>query len=239
MSNNYDDLSMVALLKHVWCWLKKITVLLIIISILMVLILRFVNPPGSMLMLEQKIMHWQSEQRHIWVDFANMSDNIKIAVIAAEDQNFAYHFGFDMQAIERAISHNQHYQSLQGASTITQQVAKNLFLWPARSLLRKAFEFWYAIWIELFWSKQRILEIYLNSVEWGNGIFGIEAAAQYYFHISAKQLSLRQASLLAAILPNPRQLDPLKPTEKILNKTIWIEQQINQLGEKNYLDHLQ
>lgn len=230
---------MTRLTKKIFHLVKNIFILFMIISIFSVLCFKFVNPPGTMLMLEQKIMHWDAPQDRIWVNYDEISDAIKVAVIAAEDQNFVNHYGFDVQAIKQAILHNQHNDTLQGASTITQQVAKNLYLWPSRSLLRKGFELWFTLWIELFWSKQRILEIYLNSVEWDNGIFGVEAAAQHYFHTSANKLTLKQASLLAAILPNPRKLNPIYPSEKIKNKANWIQQQCQNLGGKNYLKKIE
>lgn len=216
--------------------IRNIILIFIVFSILLVLLFRFINPPGSMLMVEQKIGNWQQEQLRTWRDFASISSNIKIAVIAAEDQNFVHHFGFDLQAIERAILHNENNKTVRGASTITQQVAKNLFLWPSRSFVRKAFEFWFTLLIEICWSKQRILEIYLNSVEWGKGIFGIEVASQYYFHKNANNLTVDQASLLAAILPNPRELNPVKPNQNIKNKANWIKKQILNLDKNSYLN---
>lgn len=218
--------------------LKKIILIFIIVSILFVLLFRFVNPPASMLMVQQKLSDWHGRQLHQWRDFSDISDNIKIAVIAAEDQNFIHHFGFDFDAIERAIVHNENSQHVRGASTISQQVAKNLFLWPSRSFIRKGFELWFTLWIEIFWSKERILEIYLNSVEWGNGIFGIEAAAHYYFNTTAKNLTLEQACLLASILPNPRYLSPTHPNENTRNKATWIQTQITNLDKNSYLGKL-
>ncbi len=130
-----------------------------------------------------------------------LPDDLKMAVIAAEDQKFAEHWGFDFAAIHAALQHNQAGGSLRGASTLSQQVAKNLFLWSGRSWLRKGLEAWFTALIELLWPKQRILEVYLNSVEWGDGIFGAEAAARQHFGRGAPYLSARQASLLAAVLP--------------------------------------
>ncbi|WP_392558596.1 monofunctional biosynthetic peptidoglycan transglycosylase [Orbus mooreae] len=225
-------------MKRVFRLIKKIIIAFIILSILLVLIFRFINPPGTMLMVQQKIADWDGKQVREWRNFDMISDNIKIAVIAAEDQNFVNHFGFDVDAIERAITYNENSQNIRGASTITQQVAKNLFLWPSRSFIRKGFELWFTLWIELFWSKERILEVYLNSVEWGNGIFGIEAAAQYYFNTSAKKLTLGQASLLAAILPNPRNLSPTHPSQNVINKARWIQEQVKNLDKNSYLNKI-
>lgn len=209
-----------------------------LLSVSLVLLMRWIDPFSSMLMVERKFSDKKIIQQRTWKDWDHISDNIKIAVIAAEDQNFANHWGFDFKAIERALKHNQNNKKIRGASTITQQVAKNIFLWSSRSWIRKSIESWFTLEIELLWSKKRTLEIYLNSVEWGNGIFGIEAASQYYFHVSAKQLTPYQASLLAAILPNPRKWNPAKPNHYIQKKAQWIRNQMNNLGGNNYLKQL-
>lgn len=209
-----------------------------LLSVSLVLLMRWIDPFSSMLMVERKFSDKKIIQQRTWKDWDHISDNIKIAVIAAEDQNFANHWGFDFKVIERALKHNQNNKKIRGASTITQQVAKNIFLWSSRSWIRKSIESWFTLEIELLWSKKRTLEIYLNSVEWGNGIFGIEAASQYYFHVSAKQLTPYQASLLAAILPNPRKWNPAKPNHYIQKKAQWIRNQMNNLGGNNYLKQL-
>lgn len=209
-----------------------------LLSVSLVLLMRWIDPFSSMLMVERKFSDKKIIQQRTWKDWDHISDNIKIAVIAAEDQNFANHWGFDFKAIKRALKHNQNNKKIRGASTITQQVAKNIFLWSSRSWIRKSIESWFTLEIELLWSKKRTLEIYLNSVEWGNGIFGIEAASQYYFHVSAKQLTPYQASLLAAILPNPRKWNPAKPNHYIQKKAQWIRNQMNNLGGNNYLKQL-
>lgn len=225
-------------MKKLFNLIKKIIIIFIVFSILVVFIFKFIDPPATMLMVQQKITNWSGEQKRVWRDFDMISDNIKIAVIAAEDQNFINHFGVDLTAIKQAIYHNQKNQTIRGASTISQQVAKNLFLWPSRSFVRKGFELWFTILIEILWSKERILEVYLNSAEWGDGIFGIEAASQHYFHTSAKNLTMQQASLLAAILPNPLHLDPVYPTNSVINKSKWIQKQIGNLNKNKYLKEL-
>ncbi|AHN24616.1 Monofunctional biosynthetic peptidoglycan transglycosylase [Gilliamella apicola] len=189
-------------------------------------------------MVERKLTHLNITQQRTWKDWNQISDHIKIAVIAAEDQKFANHWGFDFKAINHALKHNRNNKKIRGASTISQQVAKNIFLWPSRSWIRKGFESLFTLEIELLWSKQRTLEIYLNSVEWGEGIFGIEAASQYYFKVSAKKLTPYQASLLAATLPNPRKWNPANPNIHIQKKAQWIRNQMNNLGGKNYLRQL-
>ncbi|OTQ72337.1 MULTISPECIES: monofunctional biosynthetic peptidoglycan transglycosylase [unclassified Gilliamella] len=218
--------------------ITKIVIGFVLVSVFIILLMRWVNPFGSMLMVERKIAHWNISQQRTWKDWDQISDNIKIAVIAAEDQNFADHWGFDFKAINRALIYNQKNRKIRGASTITQQVAKNIFLWPSRSWIRKGIESWFTVWIELIWSKQRTLEIYLNSVEWGEGIFGIEAASRHYFNVSASQLTPYQASLLAATLPNPRKWSPANPDDKIQKKAEWIRGQMSNLGGKSYLKQL-
>ncbi len=217
---------------------KKVLIGLMLFSVFLILLMRWVNPWGSMLMVERKIANWNINQQRIWKDWDQISDNIKIAVIAAEDQQFANHWGFDFKAINRALNYNKNNRKIRGASTITQQVAKNIFLWSSRNWIRKGVESWFTVWIELIWSKQRTLEIYLNSVEWGEGIFGIEAASRHYFGVSAKQLTKEQASLLAAILPNPRKWSPVKPNILTQKKAKWILGQMENLDTKTYLKKL-
>ncbi|OCG66092.1 monofunctional biosynthetic peptidoglycan transglycosylase [Gilliamella sp. Fer4-1] len=230
---------MIRLLKKILAIAKKVIIGLMLLSVFSTLAMRWWNPPyGSMLMIERKVMHWNIPQQRVWKDWNEISDNIKIAVIASEDQNFAVHWGFDFNAIRIALDHNQNSKKIKGASTITQQVAKNTFLWPSRSWIRKGVESWFTLWIELFWPKKRILEIYLNCAEWGEGIFGIEAAAQHYFNVSANQLTAKQASLLAAILPNPRRWSPTIASERVQKRAKWIYNQMNNLGNKNYLKKL-
>ncbi|MCX8582331.1 monofunctional biosynthetic peptidoglycan transglycosylase [Gilliamella sp. B3482] len=217
---------------------KKVLIGLMLFSVFLILLMRWVNPWGSMLMVERKIANWNINQQRIWKDWDQISDNIKIAVIAAEDQQFAHHWGFDFKAINRALNYNKNNRKIRGASTITQQVAKNIFLWSSRNWIRKGVESWFTVWIELIWSKQRTLEIYLNSVEWGEGIFGIEAASRHYFGVSAKQLTKEQASLLAAILPNPRKWSPVNPNILTQKKAKWILGQMENLDTKKYLKKL-
>src|SRR5690606_17077713 len=175
---------------------------LLALSVALVLVLRWIPPPGTALMVERKVQAWRNgealELRRQWLPWEQLPDNLKMAVIAAEDQRFAEHWGFDLPAIRDALEHNRRGGSLRGASTLSQQVAKNLFLWSGRSWVRKGLEVWFTLLLETLWPKQRILEVYLNSVEWGNGVFGAEAAARHHFRVPAARLSNRQASLLAA-----------------------------------------
>jgi monofunctional biosynthetic peptidoglycan transglycosylase len=194
-------------------------------------------------MVERKIESWLDDQpidlQRSWRPWRELPDDLKMAVIAGEDQKFADHWGFDIAAIQAALEHNQQGGSLRGASTLSQQVAKNLFLWSGRSWLRKGIEVWFTGLIELLWSKQRILEVYLNSVEWGDGVFGAEAAAQHHFKVGAPYLSRQQSSLLAAVLPNPRAWSASRPSAHISRRANWIRQQMWQLGGSHYLNRLQ
>ncbi|MBX8574988.1 monofunctional biosynthetic peptidoglycan transglycosylase [Pseudomonas cichorii] len=208
-------------------------------SFVLVLVLRWVPPPGTALMVERKIESWIDGEpidlQRSWQPWNKISDNLKIAVIAGEDQKFAEHWGFDISAIQAAILHNERGGSIRGASTLSQQVSKNLFLWSGRSYLRKGLEAWFTALIELLWSKERILEVYLNSVEWDEGVFGAQAAAQHHFGINASALSTQQASYLAAVLPNPRQWSASHPSSYVSRRAGWIRQQMRQLGGDGYL----
>ncbi|MBF7729950.1 monofunctional biosynthetic peptidoglycan transglycosylase [Pseudomonas sp. N040] len=212
------------------------------VSVLLVLSMRWVPPVGSGVMIERKLESWVYGQpidlQRSWRPWAELPDNLKVAVIAAEDQKFAEHWGFDLAAIRAAMTHNESGGHVRGASTISQQVAKNIFLWSGRSWLRKGLETWFTVLIELLWPKQRILEVYLNSAEWGDGVFGAEAAARYHFGVGAPYLSNQQASLLAAVLPNPRAWSARKPGPHVSRRANWIRQQSYQLGGSHYLDQL-
>ncbi|GHE20668.1 monofunctional biosynthetic peptidoglycan transglycosylase [Halomonas urumqiensis] len=212
------------------------------LSVVLVLVFRVVPVFGSMVMVERKVESWVAREplsiEHQWRSWAVLSDHAKIAVIAAEDQRFPAHRGFDLHEMRRALEASRNGGRLRGASTISQQTAKNLFLWTGRSWIRKGFEAWFTLLIETLWPKERILEVYLNIVEWDNGVFGLEAAAQHYFGVSADQLSVHQASRLAAILPNPRGLDAARPSVQVERRSAWIRQQINNLGGATYLERL-
>ena len=230
------------MLRRLLLRLIKLLLWLAALSVLLVLALRWVPPPFTALMIERKLESWQSGEpidlQRTWRPWSELPDDLKMAVIAAEDQKFARHWGFDIDAIRAALAHNERGGSRRGASTLSQQVAKNLFLWSGRSWPRKGLEAWFTGWIELLWPKQRILEVYLNSVEWGNGIFGAEAAAQHHFGTDASSLSLRQASQLAAVLPNPRAWSAGQPSAHVANRAAWVRQQIRQLGGNAYLQDM-
>ncbi len=172
--------------------------------------------------------------KHTWVAIDAISSNLVLAVICSEDQNFMDHFGIDIKAIERSVAASKKGRKrLRGASTISQQTAKNVFLWPGRSWARKGLEVYFTMLIELIWSKQRILEVYLNSIEMGNGIYGAQAAAQHYFKKSARNLSRTQAAAIAAVLPNPREYKANPPSPYINSRIHWILGQMRRQGELN------
>ena len=161
-----------------------------------------------------------------------------LAVVASEDQRFPFHLGVDFEAIRKAVSEYKAGEGLRGASTITQQTAKNLFLWNGRSFVRKALEAVLALGIDGLWPKERVLEVYLNIAEFGPGIYGVEAASQIYFGKPARQLSQTQAARLAAVLPNPKMLSVTSPSAYVQERVVWIQQQMNQLSGLRYLEQL-
>ncbi len=211
-------------------------------SIVLVLVFRWVPPPGTALMVERKIESWIDGEpidlQRDWEPWERISDDLKVAVIAGEDQKFASHWGFDFTAIQAALAHNERGGTIRGASTLSQQVAKNQFLWSGRSWLRKGLEVWFTGLIELLWSKERILEVYLNSAEWDEGVFGAQAAARHHFGVDASRLTRQQASLLAAVLPNPRNWSASRPSTYVARRAGWIRQQMSQLGGDSYLGQL-
>jgi len=198
-------------------------------------VLRFLPAPTSAFILHQHIddlvagnRYKEIDQR--WMNRNHISKHAFMAVIAAEDQRFYQHHGFDFDAIYKAYKHNSHGGKMRGASTISQQVAKNLFLSPARNFGRKALEVWFTFLIETLWSKARILEMYLNIAEFGDHLYGIEAASRHYFGISAQRLSASQAALLAATLPNPKILKADRPSPYLLRRQSWILRQMHNLA---------
>lgn len=212
----------------------KILLWFFLVTMLWVLAYRFINPPITLLMImrniERKTDGKSFKTEKEWVDMEDMSDNIKRAAIAGEDQLFVHHIGFDMKAISRAYSANKGGGKIKGGSTISQQTAKNVFLWPGRSWLRKGFEAYFTLLIEMIWSKERILEVYLNVIEMGDGIYGAEAASQSYYGHSCKKLSRSEASLIVACFPNPLRWTPLHPTRFINHRKYLIMRNIRQLA---------
>ncbi|MDR0498570.1 MAG: monofunctional biosynthetic peptidoglycan transglycosylase [Holophagales bacterium] len=211
-------------------------------NVLVALFFRVVPVPFSSFMIQRRVSAWSDSvpytSRHQWRPLNEISPAMGLAVIAAEDQKFPNHFGFDWQAIEKALAHNERSKRKRGASTITQQTAKNMFLWETRSWLRKGFEVWFTLLLETLWPKKRILEVYLNIVEFGDGVYGVEAASQHYFRKPAKKLKPKEAALLAAVLPNPRKFKVNAPTQQVLAKQAWILKQMRQLGGETVVKDL-
>ena len=207
---------------------------------LCVLLMRFVPPLTSAFMIERRLSaasHGERDftLRYEWTPRARVSASLPIALVAAEDQKFPQHHGFDLQAIADALDEADEGERLRGASTISQQTAKNLFLWGGRSFVRKGLEAYFTVLLELTWPKQRILEVYLNIAEFGDGIYGAQAAAQQFFHKNAAQLSAHEAALLASVLPNPRKLHADRPSAYVARHADWVERQVHQLGGPDYL----
>ena len=212
----------------------------LLLAVAAVLALRYVNPPTSAFMLEASLHARLSGERRYHTDYrwralTAISPEAAIAVVASEDQRFPVNNGFDFDSIRAALQAHERGARLRGASTITQQVAKNLFLTSGRSFLRKALEAGLTVLINDFWSKQRILEVYLNIAQFGPGIYGVEAAAHRFFHISAAHLTRDQAALLASVLPDPLRLHANAPSAYVLAQHDWILQQVANLGGPAYL----
>ena len=226
------------LYKRITNQISKVLIWFLLVSVLWVLAYRFINPPITLLMitrnLERKAEGKPFKLEKSWVSFEEMSDNMKRAAVSAEDQLFLKHMGFDVKAIERAFKENQKGKKIKGGSTISQQTAKNVFLWPGRSWLRKGFEAYFTLLIEMFWSKERILEVYLNVIEMGDGIYGAEAATQAYYGKSSRAMTKRQAALIAACFPNPRRWTPDHPTRYIRHRQYLILRNMRVLGPLDF-----
>ncbi len=205
--------------------IRKIIFILILANIAFILWGKFFNPPITITQISGILNYGKLERDY--VDYDEMNAHVKKAVIAAEDQKFFTHNGFDYQAIEKAYRDNEKGKKIKGGSTISQQTAKNVFLWQGRSWFRKGLETVYTFIIELIWGKEVILERYLNSIEMGQGVFGVEAASHYYFGKNAKNLTKSEAAWIAAILPNPKKYDPNNPSSYLRKRHTWIMKQMN------------
>jgi monofunctional glycosyltransferase len=195
---------------------------------------------GSAFMISRSAEAWlegdtKFRLHYEWKSAQKISKNLPIALVAAEDQKFPTHYGFDLEAMKKAHASNLRGRKIKGASTITQQLAKNLFLWSGRSYVRKGLEAWYTLLIELLWPKERILEVYMNVVEFGDGVYGAEAAARQHFGVSAAKLNTSQAARLAAVLPNPKRYNAKNPGPYVQRRARWIERQMRRLGGSSYL----
>jgi len=227
-----------------WHWLWKLPLLAVLLSIAQVGVLRFVDPPFSSFMAIRQVEALRAGDTgfriaYDWRDLDRIAPSLPVAAVAAEDQNFARHRGFDLEAIERALEHNAGGKRVRGGSTISQQLAKNLFLWGGRSWVRKGAEAWYTLWIELLWPKQRILEVYVNVAEFGDGIYGAQAAARSYWGKDADALTNSESARLAAVLPSPRRYSAHRPGPYVQRRARWIERNMRNLGGDAWLDGLE
>lgn len=212
-------------LRKVWRWTKKIFLILFISQLVYIILLKWIDPPITI----TQFVSWITGHglKRDYVDRSEMSYNAKLAVIASEDQLFTDHSGFDWKSIKKAMKYNERKPGrIHGASTISQQVAKNVFLWQGRSKFRKALEVYFTFMIEKIWGKKRILEVYLNVIETGDGIFGIERAANIYFNKSAKDLGPTEAAMIAACLPNPKRFKVKPPSRYVSSRTRQIVRQM-------------
>lgn len=224
------------ILRKILNFIWKAIVCFVVTSILSVIVFRWVPVPLTPLMvircIEQKMDGKKMHLSHDWVPFEEITPKLQLAVVCSEDQNYLKHFGFDWGAIQKAMKENEQGKHMRGASTITQQTAKNVFLWPGRSYVRKGFEVWFTLLIEIFWSKERIMEVYLNSIEMGDGVYGAEAASQHWFRKKASKLTKDEAAAIAAILPSPLRYKANPATNYISKRKEWIKQQMNYWGNK-------
>ncbi|TFZ48960.1 monofunctional biosynthetic peptidoglycan transglycosylase [Serratia proteamaculans] len=224
-----------------WFWLKRGLITVFGAWLLGIVVFAFLPVPFSAVMVERQVGAWLSGDfgyvaHSDWVSMDDISPQMALAVMAAEDQKFPEHWGFDVAAIEKALSHNERRPTrIRGASTLSQQTAKNLFLWDGRSWLRKGLEAGLTSGIELVWTKRRILTVYLNIVEFGDGVFGVEEASQRFFNKPAKRLTASEAALLAAVLPNPHRFKANAPSGYVVQRQQWIMRQMRQLGGEGFL----
>ncbi len=226
------------MLKKITRILFKILIWFVGISLFFVFLFKFVPVPFTPLMVsravENKLAGKEMYCNHDWVPIENISKNLQKAVIASEDGTFLIHHGFDFSAMQKALKNNQKGKKIKGGSTISQQTAKNVFLWQGRSYIRKGFEAYFTVLIELIWGKERIMEVYLNSIEMGDGIYGAQAASQYWYRKDASNLSAREAAGIAAILPNPRKYKASNSTVYINNRKDKIVRVMRYIGKLDY-----
>lgn len=223
-----------------WRRLLWLPVWFVAFTVLQVLVLRFVDPPFSMMMAERQAeAFFGGEDGFVlyydWRDAGQVSKQLPLALVAAEDQQFPTHNGFDFAAIEKARTNNAKGRKVRGGSTISQQLAKNLFLWRGRSWVRKGLEAWYTVLIEALWPKSRIMEVYVNVIEYGDGVYGAQAASRRFFGKDASRLGPAEAARLAAVLPNPRKYDAAKPGPYVQRRTRAIQRQMRALGGPGYV----
>lgn len=219
------------MIKRIFRFIFKILLGLFLFSILIVVVYKFVPVPFTPLMAIRYFENPDEKVKHNWVPIEDISRHLQLAVIASEDQNFVKHKGFDFEAIEEAMEDNRTGRKIRGASTISQQTAKNAFLWPGRTWFRKGVEAYFTFLIEMLWSKERILEVYLNSIEMGKGVYGAEAAAMHWFGKNASDLTAYESAAIAAILPNPREYRASPASNFIQGRKNWIVRQMQYYGK--------
>jgi monofunctional biosynthetic peptidoglycan transglycosylase len=226
------------LFSRIWRYAKTGFLVFLVFTISGVIVYRFIPVPFTFLMfqrvLEQTVDGKKVQIQHDWVSIEKISPNMILAAVAAEDNNFVNHFGIDYEAIKKAYKYNQRGRQIRGASTITQQTCKNIFLWNSRNYIRKGLEVYFTFLVEILWSKERIMEVYLNSIEMGNGIYGIEAASQKYFRKPASDLNRFEAALIAASFPNPRKRNPAAPSAYLKNRQQRVMTLMKKIGEVNF-----
>lgn len=226
------------MVKRIFRWVKRIMIWFFVLSILSVLVFKWVPIPFTPLMavrvVESKVGGDDAIFSHDWVPLEDISPNLQKAVIASEDGNFLTHSGFDFKAMETAFKNNKKGKRIKGGSTISQQTAKNVFLWQGRSYFRKGLEAYFTVLIELIWGKERIMEVYLNSIEMGNGVYGAQAAARHWYSTTAKNLTKREAAGIAAILPNPRKFKGSNSSSYINRRKDKIMKVMRYVGKLEY-----
>lgn len=229
-----------SLLRKLLLWLKRVIILLPCLWVAGIVLFAFLPVPFSAVMVERQASAWLTGDfgyvaHSDWVSMDDIASPMALAVMAAEDQKFPSHWGFDVDAIQSVLDKDKEGGKMRGASTLSQQTAKNLFLWDGRSWIRKGLEAGLTVGIETVWTKRRILTVYLNIVEFGDGVFGVEQAAQHFFHKPASKLTASQAALLAAVLPNPHLFKVNAPSAYVIRRQQWILRQMSQLGGESFL----
>ncbi len=238
--DRFDHFKRLKITRFAWKWAKKGAFWLLVTSIGYVILLRFLPVPITPLMISRCSQQAWAADRDVrlskdWVAFGELPEHLQLALVCSEDQNFLEHDGLDFDAIDRAIEHNKTHRKKRGASTISQQTAKNVFLWESRSWLRKGFEVYFTFLIELFWSKERIMHVYLNVIEFGDGIYGAEAASREFFGKSVASINRDEAAMLAAVVPSPLRYSAKNPSAYVRKRQASIRRQMRAWG--NELDY--
>jgi monofunctional biosynthetic peptidoglycan transglycosylase len=226
------------MIRLVFRWVFRILLGLTVLSVLWVLLYKWINPPITFLHISDRFNVEACDYHYQWVNLDEISPYMPLAVISSEDNHFLEHSGFDWEAIEKARKYNENHKKKRGASTISQQTAKNVFLWPSRSWVRKGLEVYFTFWMELLWSKERIMEVYLNVIEMGPCTYGVNAAADLYFNTEARSLTKEQAALIASCLPNPKKFRLAKPSAYMQKRKGQIMRVMGCLGDDFFSKHI-